>query len=955
MLLFSSAPTSAPGPVLYYILLLSLCLSLIECRLVYTIPEQLEPGSLVGHVASDAKLRENYVPPPSSADLQFAILPGKHRQWFSVDAKFGTLRTSTVPIDRDTLCADVPICVISVEVAVIQPVESFHVFPVDINIRDINDNAPTFTVERYSVSILENAVPGQVLYRLPPARDIDAGVLSVQKYVLLPGTSSNETFELRTMTSEDGTLVPNLSLKQALDREMVPTYTLRLFAFDGGNPPRSATLYVDVKVMDVNDNDPVFVRPAYNITVREDIEAFTTAAQVQATDRDVGLNGRITYHLSLQTKDTHGDLFAVNNITGDVYLLRKFDSLYRDVYNLVITATDHGVEPRTAMTRMTVHVHDVNSHPPSLTVNDVSQQNKKPEVAEGQPTGAFVAYVSVSDPDRGVNGEVVCTVTSTSFALQLVHRNTYVLTTLTTLDREQVSEVTVVIKCSDKGVPSLTSTETVTVTVLDQNDNAPRFLQNLYEASVRENNEVGRRLLTVAASDLDIDKNAEIVYSLVERGRRKYLRIDPVSGVVSANMAFDYEETPTYQLEVVATDKGVEPLSSTALITIHVLNENDCAPIFTEQSFSFGIFENLPEQSDVGTVSAMDLDGAPFNEFNFRLESMAHEPFFAIDPQSGKISARVMLDRESAAVYYIKVIAVDVNNASLTSSASVTIYVADKNDNAPIITFPADVNQTIEVSTYSPKNYIVAKIQAHDADIGTNAKLTYSMSVSGGVSDRRGLFDIDPHNGAIYLVDSLRDYEPRTVVVQVLVTDQGSPALFMSATLSIRLNDSASFAAELSLFPPPGPTGGGLSRSLDVGTHQKIIIVLGSVTMTLVVLLIAAIIFVKRCRADRAKEEPEREEAVYMDRDAVFSSPGLSTSVEGQGRQCESDLLHDEGCYGKNTSRYINETDDNNCSCYKKEELVRLNNDNSSNNMRAPSPWTLTSQTSHITLVVCIV
>ena len=699
----------------------------------YSILEETGPGTkYVGDLLMDIAAlhgitKVNSTPVPVTTNRkreQMALLPGKYQHLFSVDPLSGVLMTRG-PIDRESVCAESSMtsagCVLNVEVAVIRPVESFRAFNVQITIEDINDNPPKFDQERYTIHISETALPEVGVYPLPSARDIDWGRFSVQSYVLRP-SGRNDTFGLRVLSDNlgDGGAtnnvgLPSLILMKNLDYETRSRYDMELVAFDGGQPRQSGTLAISVVVIDVNDNSPQFDQKSYETTVLETADPSVPIIRVQAKDNDDASNGRVSYRLTDQSREQHGNLFKINNVTGEISLVRRFDTDYRDNYVLVVAADDAGSEPRSSIVRVTINVEDVNQHPPTVTIDPLTPSGRA-EVVENKPIDEFVAYVSAEDADRGVNGQVICNVTSEIFSMRLVHRNLYKLSTAVAFDREAVDRYIAVVRCTDLGTPSLASTHGIEVHVQDDNDNIPQFSRRVFEVGVMENSPSGRSVLTVSAWDIDVGLNAELRYSLTAGNNDSTtlpLNIDPATGVLTVGMkALDHESTAEIELMVMASDQGSPARSATATVRVSVLNENDCTPGFTQSTFSFGIFENLPPGTEVGTVSAIDPDMPPYNDFFYLLQTSSltknGDPSFIVDSVTGKITTSTRLDREQTSVYYLTALAIDSHNASLVTSVDVTVYVADKNDNQPYIIFPSSSNNTVHVSI--PSNNDIAVV-----------------------------------------------------------------------------------------------------------------------------------------------------------------------------------------------------------------------------------------------------
>lgn len=829
---------------------------LTAAQLTYSVEEEVTGDAIVGNIMKDLIAMGNHTLPSSEDGIRLAIYHGPFQSLFRIDESTGILRT-VGPIDRESVCRAADQrerCSAELMVAVVQPVERFQVVSVVVSVVDVNDHAPLFDRKKLTVSVPENARPGLSAFPLPAAKDPDSAKYSVQRYALLSTSAADEaTFQVRLTTGDERSLAPQLVVVGSLDRETTPFYRLVLMAYDGGTPPRSAALDVTVTVLDVNDNGPQFESSHYNASILENAETMTVIAQVRAIDRDDGVNGLIRYRLSDTTKDLYGDLFRLDNITGKVLLAKRLPPDFKSVYNVLVIGEDGGLESRSSSTRVTVTVKDVNTYAPNITFSSISKSGRL-EVAENQPGGSFVGYVYAYDGDRGANGQVVCGILNPNFTLQLIYPNTYKLLTAVTFDREESPTEFATIRCSDLGTPLLTSLRQAEVFIGDVNDNAPQFERNLFEVDVVENSAVDLSVLTVSAFDPDAGPNAEIVYELdnggatadledTDRSRPAKIKVDPNTGIVRIRSDLDYEEVQEITAIVYATDRGSPAFSASAKIRVNIQNANDCAPRFTRTSFSFGISENVASESEVGTVSAIDSDLSPFNDLVFRLvENQGSDDDesspFRIDSKTGRLATTAPLDREHRAVHYLGILAIDSHDPARVSTATATVYVADRNDNPPTIDFPNDANDTVQVSTFSPVGFIVARITATDLDAGINAALLYN--IGGGGS---GVFEVDANNGAIYLSESLHRTERKSFRLRVTVTDQGAPRLSASAAMTVVVDDSLSFAAARSLLPP---TGSEHHRGLTF--HRKLMAIFGSVTAVLVLILIAAIVFVRRKR-----------------------------------------------------------------------------------------------------------
>lgn len=378
----------------------------------------------------------------------------------TIDERSGIIRTAA-RLDRDALCGttgsgstagDDSICQLRMDV-VVQPMTHFRIVTVAVDLIDINDNTPRFDVDFRSFDLVESSPPG-VAVSLPTPVDADAGLNGVQlyrlEYVDAAKPTGRKDFELKTARKLDGSVELKLVLVGTLDRETRDSYHLRAVAVDGGDPPRSGSVDIRVRVLDANDNSPTFDRPVYEATVAENSPARTTVARVRAVDRDAGPNAALTYFWSAATAANYGRSFAVDNVTGDVIVVGSVDYETTPVYRLLVGARDQGPQAATGDAVIVVRVLDVNDNAPRIVVNTLlASDTNVAEVPEDAGPGTFVGHVSVSDPDSGLNGRFNCSMDDAVgggsaggggyFRLQATSETEFqIVTTGRSLDRELV-------------------------------------------------------------------------------------------------------------------------------------------------------------------------------------------------------------------------------------------------------------------------------------------------------------------------------------------------------------------------------------------------------------------------------------------------------------------------------------------------------------------------------------
>ncbi|NWX94124.1 PCDGA protein, partial [Nothoprocta pentlandii] len=532
-------------------------------QLRYSVPEELQKGSFVGDVAKDLGLELSAL-----HDRGARVISEGRRQYFSFNEKSGYLVTAE-RIDREQICRSMEKCILRCEMIV---EDEMKVYAIEVEIRDINDNAPTFKEVQLEEIMSETTAVGSH-FSLAEAHDPDRGNNSLQRYEL----SGDEHFSLAIHTTLDGENRPELVLVKALDREEVAYHELVLTAVDGGDPARTGTARIRVVVLDANDNAPVFGQTVYTVRVREDVPVGSILLTVTASDADEGINRDMKYSLKKST-DISSEILHLDAKTGAITLVKSLDFEEGDTYELEVQAKDGGGLSDTA--KVSITVTDVNDNAPEISVRSLLSA-----VPEDSPSGTVVALLHVQDRDSGANGEVRCSLDAgLPFRLRSSLSNYYSVETSRELDREAVSEYNVTVRATDGGSPALWSSAVLPLRVLDVNDNAPVFAEARYSARLPENNAKGALVLRVRAWDADSGPNARVRYRLWEG----QVRGAPLSSYVSVHAEtgalgdirtvgiLDFEERNEYSFVVAARDGG--GLSGQIQVHIEITDENDNAP-----------------------------------------------------------------------------------------------------------------------------------------------------------------------------------------------------------------------------------------------------------------------------------------------------------------------------------------------------------------------------------------
>ncbi|XP_053734477.1 protocadherin-19 isoform X7 [Synchiropus splendidus] len=637
-------------------------------NLKYGINEEMKPGSVIGNVTRDA-LKQGFQIAPQPPYLR--VISNSEPRW--VELSPAGILTTQMKIDRDVVCRQNPKCIISLEVMS----NSMEICVIKVEIEDLNDNAPRFPTSHIDIEISENASPG-TRFPLEGASDPDSGIFGVQSYSITP----NELFGLEIKTRGDGSKIAELVVQKSLDRETQSHYSYEISAEDGGDPPKIGAVQLNIKVIDSNDNNPVFDEPVYTVNVMENSPINTLVIDLNATDPDEGTNGEVVYSFNSYVTEKTRDAFKIDPRTGIITVNGVLDYETTQIYEIDVQAKDLGPNSIPAHCKVTVNVMDTNDNPPVISL--LSLNTEMVEVSENAQRGYVIALVRVSDKDSGANGKVQCRLQgNVPFRLQEYESFSTILVD-GRLDREQKDTYNLTIQAEDSGIPPLRATKSLVVKVTDENDNPPHFLKPHYQEMVMENNLPGSCLLAVSAEDPDLGMNGTVTYSIVP-GEIKhmdvntYVSINPTGRIYSMR-SFDHEYTRTFDFKVLAQDNGNPSLSSNATVRIVVLDVNDNTPIMTNPPLVNGTAEvSIPRNAGVGymvtQVKADDYDEGENGRLTYTI-SEGDRAFFEIDQVNGEVRSTRMFGENVKSTYEITVVARDHGKPSHSASAYIVVYLS---------------------------------------------------------------------------------------------------------------------------------------------------------------------------------------------------------------------------------------------------------------------------------------
>uniref|UniRef100_A0A8C3AM08 Cadherin EGF LAG seven-pass G-type receptor 3 n=1 Tax=Cyclopterus lumpus TaxID=8103 RepID=A0A8C3AM08_CYCLU len=644
---------------------------------------------------------------------------------------------------------------------------------VAITISDRNDHSPIFEQTEYRETIRENVEEGYPILQLR-ATDLDSPSNANIRYRFVGDTAAiaRGAFEIDPRSGL-------ITTRGAVDRETNEHYTLQVDASDQGKEPgpRSATVKVFITVLDENDNVPQFSEKRYVVAVKEDVRPHTEILRVSATDRDKDSNAAV--HYNIISGNSRGQ-FSIDSVTGEIHVVAPLDYESEREYTLRVRAQDNGRPPLSNNTGIvSVQVTDVNDNPP-IFVSTPFQAS----VLESAPVGSSILHIQAIDTDSSDNARLEYRLTGTSSDTPFVINSaTGWVTVSSILDRESVEHYFFGVEARDYGMPPLSATASVTITVMDVNDNRPEFLQKEYYSRLNEDAAVGTSVGTVTAVDRDV--NSAVTYQITGGNTRNRFAISTAggSGMLSLALPLDYKQERRYVLTVTASDRT---LHDTCQVHINITDANTHRPVFQSAHYSISVNEDRPPGSTVVVISATDDDVGENARITYFLED--NIPQFRIDTATGAITLQAELDYEDQMTYTLAITAKDNGIPQKADTTYVEVNVNDVNDNAPQFVSPRYQGT---VSEDAPPFTSVLQISATDRDAHANGRVQYTFQNG---EDGDGDFTIEPTSGIVRTVrrldrESVPFYELTAYAVDRGVPPQRTPVHIQVTVLDV--NDNA--------------------------------------------------------------------------------------------------------------------------------------------------------------------
>ncbi|XP_068807021.1 cadherin-23 isoform X2 [Struthio camelus] len=715
-------------------------------------------------VAQVLRLRASDEDSPPNNQITYSIVQASAFQDYfdiTVSDGYGVISVNH-PLDYEQISNGVIYLTVMAKDAGNPPLNS--TVPVTIEVFDENDNPPTFSKPSYVITVMEDIMAGATVLFLN-ATDMDRSREYGQESIIYSLEGSSH-FRINARSGE-------ITTTSLLDREAKSEYILIVRAVDGGvgHYQKTGIAMVNITLLDINDNYPTWKDEPYFINLVEMTPPNSDVTTVVAVDPDLAENGTVVYSIRPPNK-----FYSLNSTTGKIrttgVVLDRENPNPQEaelMRKIVVSVTDCGRPPLRATSSATVFVNLLD-----LNDNDPTFQNLPfvAEIAEGLPVGSSVFQVVAIDLDEGPNGQVTYRMQVGMPRMDfLINSSSGLINSTAVLDRERISEYYLRVVASDAGVPSKSSTSTLTVKVLDVNDENPTFFPAVYNVSLPENVARDFKVVRLNCTDADVGLNAELSYFITGGNQDGKFSVGFRDGVVRTVVSLDRETTASYTLILEAIDNGPtgNRRTGTATVYITVLDVNDNRPIFLQSSYEVGVPEDIPAASSIVQVKATDADEGINGRVWYRIVKGNEHNNFRMDPSSGLVMRGLRpLDREQNSSHVLEVEAYNTEQGPMRSSVRVIVYVEDVNDEVPVFTQRQynrlGLRETAGIGTS------VAVVRATDRDTGNGGLVSYKI-----LSGAEGKFEIDESTGLITTIEYL-DYETKTsYLMNVSATDQAPP------------------------------------------------------------------------------------------------------------------------------------------------------------------------------------
>ncbi|XP_053376912.1 protocadherin Fat 4-like [Mercenaria mercenaria] len=632
---------------------------------------------------------------------------------------------------------------------------------IDITVLDENDNAPKFEMSFYNVSLMENIKVGTELI------DLDANDADLHD-------NANIVFDITGGNIDNSFVIDKngiVKTRTVVDRERNDFFTLIVTASDRGSIRHTGSATVLISVLDADEYIPTFINIGSDLetTLPEDTPIAAKVFAMKARDLDV--HKKLTYDID----DISKEHFIIEKDSGEIFLSRLLDREKQDVHTLVVTAEGNG---KAVSASVTLSVSDINDNDPIFSSNlykfDVNERSKASD---------FVGLIEVTDADIGENALISTSVTKGNRGNVFVLRSNKLYVS-GNLHFELINEYLLEIEARDNGSPQRTSTASVIIEVTPEY-RIPKFAIDLEVIHISENVHVGN---SVYDADGTLDGAREghgndLMYSIENGNENGLFSINWNTGEITVARKLDKTfDKDVFMLLLVSKNIYRPSLNDEMTLKIEIDDVNDNKPTFENSMYTLNINEDTKLGSNIGSVSATDLDRGQNSFITYELLKNEDAETFRIDPFAGTLSLKKELNFMYNTIYQLSVIAFDNGSPRLTGSTYVTVNIIDVNDRPPIFELESP---SIKVRENYALGRMIYQIRAHDGDTGVGGELLYRI-VHG---NDNGTFELDSETGELTVAKELDRESEDLFIFVVEAEDKGVPSLTGTTTLSVILTD----------------------------------------------------------------------------------------------------------------------------------------------------------------------
>ena len=666
---------------------------------------------------------------------------------------------------------------------------TFHTIPIEVsdgefyfnttvfvNVLGINEHTPVFSQTTYACSVNENEAIGSLMCTVS-ASDDDSGLDGTLNYQILTSTPS-DSFVVNQDSGE-------VYLAASIDYESMQSFSLTIETYDLGEPSLTASAFITVSIVDLNDNHPHMDSFAF-FEVSETAVLGEGIAMLNCTDADTGINGQVTYQLNSIIKvgaDGSESLltsnpFTLESLTGALTVNTNLDYETDRLYKLSVVCRDNGSPSLATFSMVTITLQPENEQTPSFI-----QPAYSVDISENTTIGSSFLMVLASDGDAGIQGDIFYSIQTSDSLPFAVNPNTGVISLVASLDCLQNLTYMLVVIARDGGSPPLQSQASVQVNIVNCHlgDLVPQ--DSIYIRSVEENSPSGSALLTVAcnATRASLPSSYTPKYR-ISNSDSNVFQVDEDSGLLSVLTPPDFEARESHLLTLQCFDENHPEISADMFVYISIDPANEHTPEFNEDPYGFNVEEDTPLGSIAFIVVASDFDNGRDGEVIYSISGNDSHHFF-IDPHSGKAYLIESLDHESQDQLTLTIIAYDNPEDTTfrrTTVSMLNIQVTDSNDHWPQCS--RTVYHLIVPPQTEPGGIILSDLGCSDVDIGPNGEIEYTL----GDNESVELFAVNRNEGRLTLIKTL---DSVSYQVPITVRDRGTPSFSITVLIIIDVQE----------------------------------------------------------------------------------------------------------------------------------------------------------------------